>query len=243
MVDNFQTDIKKEQSLDEENEELDNNEGVRMKDNSLAASKNKYPSNQDKNEKKVLGQRIKQPLQKINPLAKKKSTQKQPKTEEKPKSVFEKILEKTKPAVPPSDSSSQLVNQITESAQKKALDFSFYLIILIVAVVKDILEMVIALIPFLDLLGFIISIPFSIIIFVLLILFGRFGLWQTATLLVSQLLDMISIVNFLPITTITVLVLILLERSKLARSAAQVVTKIKQPLKSSLKSPQQSVAS
>lgn len=120
------------------------------------------------------------------------------------------------------------IQDITEASAKKTTDFAFYLAILVLAGCKDLIEMVLGLIPFLNFLVMGVSLIFSILITLALVLLGKFGFGKIAAFLISQIADFIPILTVLTTTTITILLMIFLEKSpakKFVQPAANIIKK------------------
>jgi len=117
-------------------------------------------------------------------------------------------------------------SQDTTEIGNQSSNFAFYLMLLIIALIKDIFEIVLGLIPFVSLLTFVVSIPLTVLIYILLIVSKKLGAWRLAASGVSQLLDAIPFLNFLPITTIMVLILMLTDKSKIGKKVSKIIPKL-----------------
>jgi len=114
------------------------------------------------------------------------------------------------------------VDDLIENVTANAIDFSVYIILFGVAIIKDILDIVINLIPFINLLSFAISAPFTIIIFTITLITGKFGPWRIGVSMVAQLLDWIPVISFIPITTISIFLLVIMEKTDMGKIVSQI---------------------
>ena len=102
------------------------------------------------------------------------------------------------------------------------LSFPLFLLLLILALIKDITEVVIGFIPGLDAVSWLFSLPFAAVITLIIFLLGIHSTW----VLIGQLFDLIPIASILPITTLSVIGLYAVEKSPHLKKAAKVATKV-----------------
>ena len=94
-----------------------------------------------------------------------------------------------------------------------------YAFLLIIAIFKDLIQIIMGLIPFAGpFLSIFLSMPFTIIILTILLLYGKLGMWKWLGVFMAKILDKISI--FLPITSLMIIALYFLEKTGLEKIAS-----------------------
>ncbi|MCX6736502.1 MAG: hypothetical protein NTW73_00175 [Candidatus Parcubacteria bacterium] len=127
------------------------------------------------------------------------------------------------------------VDDLVGNVTANTIDFSIYIILFGIAIIKDILDILINLIPYINLFTFVISAPFTIIIFAITLITGKFGGWRIAIAMIAQLLDWVPIVSFIPITTISILLLVLMEKTGVGKIVSQIPIPSKNLAKTTIK--------
>lgn len=95
---------------------------------------------------------------------------------------------------------------VLDQAMASGQNWGFFITTIIVAGIKDIIEIIAALIPIIDLLSWIFSVPLAIILILLLRQAGKKESFQFILSCLMQLIDTIPILSLLPLSTISVLV-------------------------------------
>ena len=91
--------------------------------------------------------------------------------------------------------------QEEKTPEKKGMDLIIFLLLLIPAIIKDVIEMILGLIPGINFFAWMISVPFTAFIFFITIISGTRGTWIFA----GHLIDLLPIASILPIATFTVI--------------------------------------
>ncbi len=112
------------------------------------------------------------------------------------------------------------------------MSLTIFIFLLITCIIKDIIEIFLGLIPGINFFVWIISLPFVIFVFVIVLISGIRGTW----LFIGQALDLIPFASILPIATLTVILVYIFQ--KLPDSTKEKIGKLSKitPNKS-LKSP------
>jgi len=113
---------------------------------------------------------------------------------------------------------------ISSSSQ---LSFPLFILLLILAVIKDGVEVLIGLIPGFDAFSWIFSLPFAAVIILIIFLIGISSTW----FLIGQLIDALPFASILPVTTLSVIGVYIAEKSPHLRKAAKVAAKVMPPTK------------
>ena len=108
------------------------------------------------------------------------------------------------------------------SEKESPLSFPLFILLLILALLKDIVEVFIGFIPGLDAVSWLFSLPFAAVILLIILLLGIRSTW----VLIGQLFDLIPIASILPVTTLSVIALYVVEKSPRLKKTAKVATKI-----------------
>lgn len=88
-----------------------------------------------------------------------------------------------------------------KKSEMKRMDFGIFLLLLIFAIIKDAIEIILGLIPGINLFVWIFSLPFTAFILFITIITGIRGAWMFA----GYLIDLLPIASILPVTTLTVI--------------------------------------
>jgi len=102
--------------------------------------------------------------------------------------------------------------------EKRKMDLTIFLLLLIPGIIKDIIEIVLGLIPGINFFVWLISLPFAAYIFFISIIAGM----RKDLILIGQFIDLFPLASILPVTTITIIFCAFYQRA--------VPTSIKQPL-------------
>ena len=105
---------------------------------------------------------------------------------------------------------------------KNKMNFTIFIFLLILALIKDGLEFVIGLIPIVGLFSWLICLPLTAIIFAIIYIIGIGPSWA----FIVYIIDLVPLVSVLPITTIAVIGTYLVEKSPKAKKIAKIVPKI-----------------
>jgi len=105
---------------------------------------------------------------------------------------------------------------------KNKMSLTIFLFLLITCIIKDIIEIFLGFIPGINLLVWIISIPFVAYIFIIVLISGIRGTW----LLVGQVLDLIPFASILPIATLTVIICYIIENLPILKEKMQKAVKV-----------------
>ena len=85
--------------------------------------------------------------------------------------------------------------------EKKEISLTIFLFLLITSIIKDAIEILLGLIPGINLFVWIISLPFTLFIFAITFMSGIRAEW----LFIGQILDLVPFASILPIATLTVI--------------------------------------
>ena len=85
--------------------------------------------------------------------------------------------------------------------EKKEISLTIFLFLLITSIIKDAIEILLGLIPGINLFVWIISLPFTLFIFAITFMSGIRAEW----LFIGQILDLVPFASTLPIATLTVI--------------------------------------
>lgn len=88
-----------------------------------------------------------------------------------------------------------------EGPGENKMSLTIFLFLFITAIIKDAIEIVLGLIPGINLFVWIISIPFTLFIFTITLISGTGATW----LFIGQILDLLPFASILPIATSTVI--------------------------------------
>jgi len=102
------------------------------------------------------------------------------------------------------------------------LSFPLFLLLLILAIIKDGVEVLIGLIPGFDAFSWIFSLPFAAVITLIIFLIGISSTW----FLIGQLIDVLPFASILPVTTFSVIGVYIVEKSPRLKKAAKVTAKV-----------------
>jgi uncharacterized membrane protein len=110
----------------------------------------------------------------------------------------------------------QKEEQKEKEPKKKEMPLTIFLFLLITAIVKDLIEISLAIIallvpvlaPIILSLSWVISLPFTLFIFAITLISGIRAEW----LFIGQMLDLLPLVTFLPIATLTVILCYILQK-------------------------------
>jgi len=91
--------------------------------------------------------------------------------------------------------------QKEEKSGEKEIPLTIFLFLLIPSIIKDAIEILLGLIPGINLFVWAISLPFTLFIFVITFISGLRATW----LLIGQILDLLPLASVLPIATVTVI--------------------------------------
>jgi hypothetical protein len=91
--------------------------------------------------------------------------------------------------------------QKEKEPKEKEMSLTIFLFLLITAIIKDAIEILLGLIPGINLFVWVISLPFTLFIFAITFMSGIRGTW----LLIGQILDLVPLASVLPIATLTVI--------------------------------------
>jgi len=89
------------------------------------------------------------------------------------------------------------------------MSFTIFIFLLITCIIKDALEIFLGFIPGINLFVWIISMPFVLFIFIIVLISGIRGTW----LLIGQSLDLLPFASILPIATLTVILVYVFQKS------------------------------
>ncbi|MDD5760650.1 MAG: hypothetical protein PHF45_01150 [Candidatus Pacebacteria bacterium] len=96
-----------------------------------------------------------------------------------------------------------------EKQKTKRMDLIIFLFLLIPAIIKDVIEIILGLIPGVNLFVWVFSLPFTAFIFLITIIGGVRGTWIFA----GHLLDLLPLASLLPISTFTVILCYIFDKS------------------------------
>ena len=119
---------------------------------------------------------------------------------EEQKKEEEKPDEKEKPSDAKAMEGKKEEQKEEESGENK-MSTTIFLFLLITAIIKDAIEILLGLIPGINLFVWAISLPFTLFIFVITFISGLRATW----LLIGQILDLLPLASVLPIATVTVI--------------------------------------
>lgn len=109
-----------------------------------------------------------------------------------------------------------------EAKKESPLSLPLFILLLILALLKDIIEIAIGFIPVLDGFSWLFSLPFAAIIIFIVFLSGVRSTWM----LIGQIFDIIPIASIVPVTTLSVIALYAIEKSPKLKKKAKVVAKV-----------------
>ncbi len=111
--------------------------------------------------------------------------------------------------------------------QSGPLSSPIFLLLLILAIIKDGIEIIIGLIPGLDVFSWIFSLPFAAVIILIVFFTGIKSKW----FLIGQSIDIIPFASMLPTTVLTVAAVYATEKSPRLKKVAKVATKVTPSIK------------
>jgi len=92
--------------------------------------------------------------------------------------------------------------------EKKEISLTIFLFLLITSIIKDAIEILLGLIPGINLFVWIISLPFTLFIFAITFMSGIRAEW----LFIGQILDLVPFASILPIATLTVILCFIFQK-------------------------------
>ena len=92
--------------------------------------------------------------------------------------------------------------------EKKEISLTIFLFLLITSIIKDAIEILLGLIPGINLFVWVISLPFAAFIFIIVLISGIRATW----LLIGQGLDLLPFASVLPIATLTVILCFIFQK-------------------------------
>ncbi|MFA5360723.1 MAG: hypothetical protein WC320_02020 [Candidatus Paceibacterota bacterium] len=96
-----------------------------------------------------------------------------------------------------------------EKPKTKRMDLIIFLFLIIPAIIKDVMEIILGLIPGINLFAWVFSLPFTAFIFVITLIGGVRGTW----IFIGHLLDLLPFASLLPISTLTVIFCYIFDKS------------------------------
>ncbi len=134
---------------------------------------------------------------------------------------------------PASKVSAQQAQEVSQKVQATIIDGFLWTMLIGLALAKDVLEIVLNLIPYVGgFLAFILTLPCTMIIYIILFQKGILSLWKNTGRLVANIsciiADNVPMINFLPVTTLNVIVL--MSSTKAEQLKEKVKTKAKQTI-------------
>ncbi len=99
--------------------------------------------------------------------------------------------------------------QKEEEPGQNKMSLTIFLFLLITAIIKDAIELVLGLIPGINLFVWVISLPFVLFIFAITLISGIRATW----LFIGQILDLVPFASILPIATLTVILCYIFQKS------------------------------
>lgn len=91
--------------------------------------------------------------------------------------------------------------QKEKEPMEKEISLTIFLFLLITAIIKDVIEILLGLVPGINLFVWVISLPFTLFIFAITFISGIRATW----LFIGQGLDLLPFASILPIATLTVI--------------------------------------
>ena len=98
--------------------------------------------------------------------------------------------------------------QKEKEPKEKEMPLTIFLFLLITAIIKDAIQILLGLIPGINLFVWVISLPFAAFIFIIVLISGIRATW----LLIGQGLDLLPFASVLPIATLTVILCFIFQK-------------------------------
>ena len=182
-----------ENQIQDQNQDLETQPITDNQEDDSENIKQEKPEPEEKDEKDLQGEDK-------DPQEEKEEGEKGEDEEDKEGEEEEKDLQEEDKDKDKDKTDSQKKDKAVGKPGQQKMDITIFFLLLIPAIIKDTIEMILGIIPFINLFAWIFSLPFTAFILFISIIAGV----RKDLILTGQLIDLIPLANILPVSTITI---------------------------------------